>query len=287
MHISGTTEAYITVQLVTCTPDAGLPIIIYLGLITLLVDEIYYKHWKERKHCIGFVSHCRSGAIAVPSTSARKLKKTVSMAEGSSHEMSESLQGQDRADTLCMSTSAMCRLTVLDMVKIGSMHRATQVWKCAPSVEGAGAPLDSGSSVKRQREQSPVCKASHLEGSPKIVPPAMRWDSLNDRDDVCMGAVDEAPQGPMVESPWTRRGVEVCSYLRERLAEVSAELKHLEEALFDEHELSYSEKMRAETECRRVEAEQVRASEAMRSIAHAVICLQWTVAELEVEAQEQ
>ena len=58
MHISGTTEAYITIQLVTCTPYAWLPIIIYLGLIALLVDEIYYKHWKERKHCIGFVSHC-------------------------------------------------------------------------------------------------------------------------------------------------------------------------------------------------------------------------------------
>jgi len=219
--------------------------------------------------------------------SARKLKKAVSTVEGSSREMSESSQDWDRSDTVHASTSTMRKLTVLDAVELESLQHATQVRKCALSVEGVGAPSDSRSSTKRQRERSLVREASHLEGSPKIVPPAMRWDSLNDRDDVCMGAVDEAPQGPMVESPWTRRGVEVCSYLRERLAEVSAELKHLEEALFDEHELSYSEKMRAETECRRVEAEQVRASEAMRSIAHAVICLQWTVAELEVEAQEQ
>ena len=102
-----------------------------------------------------------------------------------------------------------------------------------------------------------------------------------------MDTADEVPQGQMGKSPQMQRGAEVRSHLRERLAKVGAELKRLEEALFDEHELSYGEKMRAETERRRVEAEWVRASEATRSIAHAVICLQRTVAELEVEAQEQ
>ena len=44
--------------------------------------------------------------------------------------------------------------------------------------------------------------------------------------------------------------------------------------------------MRAEAECKRVEEERVCISEATRSIAHAVICLQWTVAELEAEARD-
>ena len=82
------------------------------------------------------------------------------------------------------------------------------------------------------------------------------------------------------------RGAEAGAYLRGRLAEVGAELKRLEEALFDEHKLSYSEKVRAEAEHKWVEEEWVRASEAMRSIARAVICLQRTVAELEAEARE-
>jgi len=86
----------------------------------------------------------------------------------------------------------------------------------------------------------------------------------------------------MDESPRTWRGAEAGAYLRERLAEVGAELKRLEEALFDEHEL-YGEKVRAEAECKRVEEERVCASEATRSIARAVICLQRTVAELEAE----
>jgi len=208
------------------------------------------------------------------------------MAEGSSRETSESSQGRDRADTLRASTSAMRRLTVMDAVEIGSSQRATQARKRAPSVEGAGAPSDSGSSAKRQRERSPVREASRIEDSPVILPPATRWDSPNDGDDVRMDTADEAPQGPMDELPRTRRGAEARMYLRERLAEVGAELKRLEEALFDEHELSYGEKVRAEAERKRVEEERVRASEATRSIARAVICLQRTVAELEAEARE-
>ena len=219
--------------------------------------------------------------------SAWKLKKAASAAEGSSRETSESSQGRDRSDTVRASTSAMRKLKVLDAVEIGSSQRATQVRKRAPSVEGAGAPSDSGSSAKRQRERSPVCETPHLDGSPELLPPTTRWDSPDDGDDVRMGTADEVPQGQMGDSPQTRRGTEARSHLRERLAEVGAELKRLEEALFDEHELSYGEKMRAETERRRVEAERVRASEATRSIAHAVICLQRTVAELEAEAQEQ
>src|SRR5882762_4240394 len=57
-HISRTNQAYVMIQLVTCTPDVWLPVTIYLNLITFLVDEIYYKHWKGSEHCIGFVSHC-------------------------------------------------------------------------------------------------------------------------------------------------------------------------------------------------------------------------------------
>jgi len=215
-----------------------------------------------------------------------KMKKTASAAEGSSCETSKSLQGWDRADTLCTSMSAMHRLTVLDAVEIRSLQCTMQVQKHAPSVEGAGALPDSGSSAKRQREHLPVCETPHLEDSPGILLPTMHWDSPDDGDDVQMDTADEVPQGQMGESPQMRRGVEVRSHLWEQLVEIGAELKHLEEALFDEHKRLYGEKVRAEAECKQVEEEWVCASEATCSIAHMVICLQRTVMELEAEARE-
>jgi len=218
--------------------------------------------------------------------SMRKLKKTASTAEGSSCEMSESLQGQDCADTLHTSTSAMRRLTVMDMVEIRSSQHTTQVQKHAPSVEGAGVPSDSRSLAKRQQERSPVREMPHLKVSPEILPPATCWDSPDDGDDVRMDMVDEVPQGQMGESPQTRRGAEVRSHLWEQPVEIGTELKHLEEALFDEHEQSYGEKVRVEAERKWVEEERVHASEATCSITHMVICLQRTIAELEAEVQE-
>jgi len=98
---------------------------------------------------------------------------------------------------------------------------------------------------------------------------------------------NETPQEPTGVSPRSRRGAEARAYLRERLSGVGEELKRIEQALFDEHELSYGEKVRADAERKRVEEERVRASEATRLIAHAVICLQQTVAELVAEAQER
>src|SRR5882762_7079640 len=58
------------IQLVTCTPDVWLPVTIYSNLITFLVDEIYYKHWKGSEHCIGFVSHCSSLILSLCALSA-------------------------------------------------------------------------------------------------------------------------------------------------------------------------------------------------------------------------
>jgi len=65
----------------------------------------------------------------------RKLKKSASMAGESSCETSKSLQGREQVDTLHASTSAMRKLTVLDVVEIGPSQRTTQVRKRAPSVE--------------------------------------------------------------------------------------------------------------------------------------------------------
>ena len=81
--------------------------------------------------------------------------------------------------------------------------------------------------------------------------------------------------------------MEARAYLQGRLVTVGAELKHLEQALFDECECSYGEKMRADAERKQVEEEQVLASEATRGITHAVICLQQTVTELTAEVWEQ
>jgi len=87
--------------------------------------------------------------------------------------------------------------------------------------------------------------------------------------------------------PQSWRGTEARAYLQEWLSGVGKELKHIEQALFNEHELSYGEKVQADTEQKHVEEERVRASEATRLITHAVICLQQMVVELMAEAQER
>ena len=117
-----------------------------------------------------------------------------------------------------------------------------------------------------------------IECSPEITPVD---------EDIEMGAgLDAIPQEQTGVSPQLWRGAEARAYLQERLSGVSEELKHIEQALFDEHKLSYGEKVRADAERKRVEEERVCTSEAMRLIAHAVICLQQMVAELVAEAQE-
>ena len=58
-----------------------------------------------------------------------KSKKVASVVEGSSHEMSESLQGWECANTLRVSTLAMWKLVVMDTVKIPPLQHSTQGWK--------------------------------------------------------------------------------------------------------------------------------------------------------------
>ena len=214
--------------------------------------------------------------------SAWKLKWVVSMAEGSLHETSEGLQGWEWVDTLWASTSVMQRLLVLEVVEMRSTQCLMPWQKCVPAMETEGEPLDSGSLTKRQRECSLVHVSTPIEGSSEIEPPTMDWEALVGDKDVEMGmAVEVTSQELRGKSPQGWRGVEAWANLQGCLMTVGMELKHLEQALFDEYELSYREKVRPDTECRWVEEEQVCVSEVMCSIMHVVICLQQTVRQLQ------
>jgi hypothetical protein len=211
---------------------------------------------------------------------ARKAKKA---AEGTSRDTSESSQGRERSDTVRASTSTMERMAVLEAVEIQGSQLPTRGRKRAPSAEQVSTPSDSGSSAKRQREQSPVRVDPPTDGSPELGPPSTRGETPAGDDDVPM---DAATDVEAAELRGESRGARAKAYLRGRLADIDADLKRLEQESFDEYERSYGEKLRADAERKRVEEERVRVSEVMRNIARAVICLQQTVAELEEVVQQ-
>jgi len=220
--------------------------------------------------------------------SVQKLKQVASATDGSSHEMSKGLQGQEWSDTLWALTLGMQRLLVLEVVEMRSTQCLMPQQKCVPAVETEGELLDSGSLTKRQRECSLVHVSTPIEGSSEIEPPTMDWEALVGDEDVEMGvAVEVTSQELRGKSPQGWRGVEAWAYLQGCLMTVGMELKHLEQALFDEYECSYSEKVWADAECKRVEEVCVHVSEVTCSIVHALICLQQMVTELEAEVWGQ
>ena len=144
-----------------------------------------------------------------------------------------------------------------------------------PSEEVEVEPLDSGSSAKRQWDESPVHAGPPSEGSPEIEPSVAHWETP--AEDVEMGMVPD-------ETPQARRGV---GGLHHRVEAAINELKVLKRTLIDECEIWYGERVKADAEWKWVEQERTWASDSMCNMARSMIRLQQTLAELLAEGWEE